>query len=79
VTSHRLKLGLFPPNEVGRIAQHLRKGEGKKEGKDGVGLYHYIPAVLFFPFIQMSSLDFISMHLYNTVTFLNSAKKTAAI
>ena len=36
-TSHRLKWGPFPPNEVGRIAQHVRKGEGKKEGKDGVG------------------------------------------
>ena len=29
VTSHRLKLGPFPPNEVGRIAQHVRKGEGR--------------------------------------------------
>ena len=24
------------PNEVGRIAQHIRKGEGRKEGKDGI-------------------------------------------
>jgi hypothetical protein len=23
----------FPPNEVGRIAQHVRKGEGKKYAK----------------------------------------------
>ena len=30
------QMGLFHPNEVGRIAQHARKGEGKKEGKDGV-------------------------------------------
>ena len=22
----------LPPNEVGRIAQHVRKGEGRKEG-----------------------------------------------
>ena len=29
-TSHRLKWGPFPPNEVGRIAQHVRKGEGRK-------------------------------------------------
>ena len=36
-TSHRLKWGPFPPNEVGRIVQHIRKGEGRKEGKDGVG------------------------------------------
>ena len=24
------------PNEVGRIAQHVRKGKGKSEGKDGM-------------------------------------------
>ena len=29
-TSHRLKWGPFPPNEVGRIEQHVRKGEGRK-------------------------------------------------
>ena len=34
-TIHCFKWGSFPPNEVGRIAQHTRKGEGKKEGKDG--------------------------------------------
>ena len=27
---HRLKWGHFSPNEVGRIAQHVRKGEGRK-------------------------------------------------
>ena len=26
-----LKWGPFAPNEVGRIAQHVRKGEGRKE------------------------------------------------
>ena len=26
-TSHRLKWGPLPPNEIGRIAQHLKKGE----------------------------------------------------
>ena len=31
-TSHRLKWGSLPPNEVGRIAQHVRKGEGRKNG-----------------------------------------------
>ena len=31
-TSHRLKWGTRPPNEVGRIAQHDRKREGTKEG-----------------------------------------------
>ena len=29
-TSHRLKWGPFPPNEVGRIAQHVRKEEERK-------------------------------------------------
>ena len=28
-TNHQLKWGPFPPNEVGRIAQHVRKGEGR--------------------------------------------------
>ena len=27
----RLKLGTFPQNEVSRIAQHIRKGDGKDE------------------------------------------------
>ena len=27
----------FPPHEGGRIAQHVRKGEGRIEGKDGAG------------------------------------------
>ena len=31
------QMGPFPPDEVGRIAQHVRRGEGRKEGKDGVG------------------------------------------
>ena len=30
-----LKWGPFPPNEVGRIAQHVKKGERWSEGKDG--------------------------------------------
>ena len=32
-TSHRLKWGPLHPNEVDRIAQHVRKGEGRKEEK----------------------------------------------
>jgi hypothetical protein len=36
VTSHCLKWGAFPQNEVGRIAQHVRKGEGRD-------LIHSIP------------------------------------
>ena len=28
--------GPFPPNGVGRIAQHVRKGEGRNQGKDGI-------------------------------------------
>ena len=34
-TSYRLKCLPFPPNEVGRITQHVRRGEGSKEGKGG--------------------------------------------
>ena len=37
-TSHRPKLSPLPPNEVDKIAQHVRKGEGRIEGKDGVDL-----------------------------------------
>jgi hypothetical protein len=37
-TSHRLKWGPFPSNEVGRIAKHVRDGEGRKEGKDEVAV-----------------------------------------
>jgi hypothetical protein len=33
-TSYRLKWGPYPPNETSRITQHVRKGEGRKEGKD---------------------------------------------
>ena len=28
-----IKCGLLPPNEVGRLAQHARKGQERKEGK----------------------------------------------
>ena len=33
--SHRLKWGSLPPNEVGRIAQHIIQEGGRKEGKVG--------------------------------------------
>ena len=29
--------GPLPPNEVSRIAKHVRKGEGREEVKDGEG------------------------------------------
>ena len=32
--SHHLKWGSFLPNGGGRIAQHIREEEGRKEGKD---------------------------------------------
>ena len=35
-TSHRLKWCPFPPNEVGRIAQHVRRGEGGIQERTGV-------------------------------------------
>ena len=31
----------LPPNEVGRIAQHVRKGEGRKEIREGRGRIAY--------------------------------------
>ena len=38
MTSHRLKWGPFPPNEVDRIAQQAgREKEGKKDGEFGTG------------------------------------------
>ena len=37
MTSHRLKWDPFPPNEVSKIAQHFRKGERRKEERDGIG------------------------------------------
>ena len=37
MTSHRLKLGSLPPNEVVRITQDARKGEGRKGGKERAG------------------------------------------
>ena len=29
-TTHRLKWGALPPNKVGRIAQNITEGEGRK-------------------------------------------------
>ena len=37
VTSHRFKCNPSAPNEVVRIAQNVRKGVGRKNGKDEVG------------------------------------------
>ena len=34
MTIHRLKWELLAPNDVDRIAQHTREGEGSNEGKD---------------------------------------------
>ena len=38
VNTHLLKWGALPSNKVGRIAQHVRKGKGRKGGKYGVGI-----------------------------------------
>jgi hypothetical protein len=32
-TSHRFNWSPLPPNEVGRIAQHVREAQGRKEGR----------------------------------------------
>ena len=34
VISHFLKWGPLPPNEVGRIAQHVKEEEGRRERKN---------------------------------------------
>ena len=34
MTIHCLKWGPFPPNEVGRIKQHVGEGDGRKEGNE---------------------------------------------
>jgi hypothetical protein len=34
-TNHRLKWGSLPPNEVGRIAQHVREEKEGKKGRTG--------------------------------------------
>ena len=36
--SHRLKWAPLPLNEVGRTAQHVTEGEGRKEGNDRIPL-----------------------------------------
>ena len=38
VTSHRLKWGPLPPNEIVRISELVREEEGRKEEKDGVSV-----------------------------------------
>ena len=40
--SHRLKWGLLPTNEVGRIAQHLKGREGSKDQHKILMLYAYM-------------------------------------
>ena len=37
LASYRLKCDPLIPNDIGRIAQHIMEGEGRKEGKDEVG------------------------------------------
>ena len=36
------QMGPFLPNEVGRIAEHIRKGEERTEGKDGDHLIYLV-------------------------------------
>jgi hypothetical protein len=38
VICHRLKCGLLPADEVGRISQHVRRGEGRMGGVIPSGL-----------------------------------------
>ena len=42
-TSYCFTEGLLRPNEVSRVAQQVKKGEGRKPGKDGiVGVVFYL-------------------------------------
>ena len=43
MTSSHLKWCPSPPNDVGRVAQHVREEEGRKEEKDN-RLYDVIPS-----------------------------------
>ena len=43
-TSHRLKWGPLPQNDISRIAQHVRKIEGRKDGKDEKGFF--VPIII---------------------------------
>ena len=42
VTSYRLKRDPLPPNDVSWITQHVREGEGRKEGK-GIAQIKFVP------------------------------------
>ena len=44
-TSHRLKWGPLYLNDVIGITQHIRKGEGRKEGNVGVGCMECIKRI----------------------------------
>ena len=55
-TSHRVKWGPFSPNEVGRLTQHIRKGEEKIEGKDRRG---HIGSVLYNYFVYNHGYQYI--------------------
>ena len=37
LTSHSLKWGLLPRNDVGRIVEHIREGEGRRKRNSGEG------------------------------------------
>jgi hypothetical protein len=77
VTSHCLKWGAFPPNEVGRIAQHVRKGGGGKEGRNecgssGLNLWRYsnspevqIPIISYSVKLMHCCINF----LYGSITY----------
>jgi hypothetical protein len=40
--SHRLKWDSLPQNDIYMIAQYIRKGEGREQGKDGDELIVHI-------------------------------------
>ena len=40
------QMGHFPPNEVSKIAQHVRKGEGRKEESHLCHCYYHLSTTL---------------------------------
>ena len=45
-TSHRLKWGPLSPNEVGRVAQHVWKGEGRKGWGKIFGIFNLAQVIV---------------------------------
>ena len=62
--SHCLKWGLLPANEVGRIAQHVIKIEGRKEETERVGRgnFQLRKSILFFRYLKFPTQWFCELN-----------------